>query len=127
MPVPTPNDIAAALREHADSFNHDHHDDNRGAYPNLYREAATAIDELQDIVDKLPKCSRLGDDGEVVQDVPVVPGMTVWVIHRLNRLWHHRVSQMTESWGLSNGGDIQWRHEDSYNTQAAAEAARVTQ
>ncbi len=36
------------------------------------------IERLQAIVDRLPKCWRLNDAGELVQDVPVVPGMIVW-------------------------------------------------
>ena len=48
----------------------------------LRAELATAckkIEQLQEIVDKLPKCWRLVD-GELVQDVPVVPGMAVHYI-----------------------------------------------
>ncbi len=36
------------------------------------------IDELEAIVEKLPKCWRLNDVGELVQDVPVYPSMDVW-------------------------------------------------
>ncbi len=44
----------------------------------LVRHAYEEIERLEDIVDKLPKCWRLDEQGGLVQDVPVVPGMTVW-------------------------------------------------
>ena len=42
---------------------------------------------LQAIVGKLPKCWRLDEAGELVQDVPVVPGMKLWV------LWDNEVHE----------------------------------
>ena len=36
------------------------------------------IARLRGIVNKLPKCWGLNADGELVQDVPVVPGMKLW-------------------------------------------------
>ena len=36
------------------------------------------VKRLQAIVDKLPKCWRLNEAGELVQDVPVVPGMILY-------------------------------------------------
>ena len=45
-------------------------------------DATVAVERLQAIVDKLPKCWRLNDAGELVQDCPVVPGMKVWVWER---------------------------------------------
>ncbi len=41
------------------------------------RFAKRREDGLKAIVDKLPKCWRLNDEGEWVRDVPVVPGMIV--------------------------------------------------
>lgn len=35
-------------------------------------------DALQAVVDKLPKCWRLNEDGKLVQDCPVVPDMQLW-------------------------------------------------
>lgn len=37
------------------------------------------LKRLQAIVDKLPKCWRLNEEGKLVQDVPVLPNMMVWV------------------------------------------------
>ncbi len=37
------------------------------------------IAELHVIVNKLPKCWRLEEDGKLVQDVPVLPGMDAWL------------------------------------------------
>lgn len=39
--------------------------------------AADELERLWEIVDKLPKCWGL-TDGKLVQNVPVVPGMTIW-------------------------------------------------
>ena len=36
------------------------------------------IERLLAIVDKMPKCWRLNETGELVQDVPIVP-MTIWI------------------------------------------------
>ena len=41
-------------------------------------KAANEIDRLRGIVDKYPKCWGLNDAGELVQDVPVVPAMTLY-------------------------------------------------
>ena len=41
-------------------------------------KAANEIDRLHGIVNKLPTCWRLNNAGELVQDVPVVPGMAVF-------------------------------------------------
>ncbi len=35
-------------------------------------------EEFQVIIDRLPKCWRLNETGNLVQDVPVVPGMRIW-------------------------------------------------
>lgn len=36
------------------------------------------LDKQQEVIDKLPKCWRLDDNGELVQDVPMYPGMVYW-------------------------------------------------
>lgn len=41
----------------------------------------SAYESLQAVVAALPKCWRLNDAGERVQDVPVVPGMKVFYRH----------------------------------------------
>jgi hypothetical protein len=47
------------------------------------QEAADEIERLRAIVDKLPKCWRLNEQGELVQDEPVYPGMNVVFISRV--------------------------------------------
>lgn len=37
------------------------------------------LDKQQEVIDKLPKCWRLDDNGELVQDVPVTLGMNIYV------------------------------------------------
>ena len=44
----------------------------------IVNEALDAIESLQAVIAALPKCWRLNDAGERVQDVPVVPGMHIW-------------------------------------------------
>lgn len=41
-------------------------------------EQGREIERLKALVDKLPKCWRLNEAGELVKDVPVVPGMRVF-------------------------------------------------
>ena len=45
---------------------------------NIIRECLTHISDLQAVVKQLPKCWRLNDAGERVQDVPVTLGMEVF-------------------------------------------------
>jgi len=53
------------------------------------RKAADRIEDLQATIDQLPKCWRLNEVGELVQDVPVTPGMvvSVWYEGRLFTNW----------------------------------------
>lgn len=76
----TINALAQELREHADSSNEIPQHGNPQAWLNLYREAADEIERLRAIVDKLPKCWRLDEDGKLVQDAPVVPGVEAWLM-----------------------------------------------
>lgn len=46
-------------------------------------EIQTEVSRLRSIVDRLPKCWRLDENGKLVQDVPVVPGMNIWMGHAL--------------------------------------------
>jgi hypothetical protein len=50
-----------------------------------YATSGLEVDRLRAIVDKVPKCNRLNEQGELVQDVPVVPGMNVWVLDRITK------------------------------------------
>ena len=43
-------------------------------------KAADEIERLRAIVDKQPKCWRLNEQGELVQDVAIMPGMEVYVL-----------------------------------------------
>jgi len=62
---PTTEDLATALEQHG----------------NLRTRniAADRLRELQAIVDKLPKCGRLSQGGNLVRDKPLVPGMSVLI------------------------------------------------
>ena len=85
---------------------------------------------LQGIVDTLPKCWRLNEHGQLVRDVPVVPGMTIWIYGsygsgQASQLWEHIVYDLS-IFGASDGDRYHWPHKDSYSTREAAEAARGT-
>lgn len=84
--------------------------------------------ELQAIVDALPKCWRLVD-GVPVQDVPVVPGMAIWVEYggkiepdRAWQFYQHRFSGEPIQWFvlLGRGG---FPIGDCYDSPEAAEHA----
>ncbi len=77
-------------------------------------------DELKEIVDKLPKCWRLTDEGELVQDVPVVTGMTLWHqspagITKTPPM--HSLTCILDEYGMSDRSKY-------YSTLKAAKAAR---
>ncbi len=82
---------------------------------------AAVVAPVLAIVDKLPKTA----DG-----VPVVPGMTVWVVgdYGDGRSIHEFVvwclSHRTGDDGGTTGSTFCWGHGDSYSTREAAEAAR---
>jgi len=85
---------------------------------------------LQGIVDKLPKCWRLNKAGKRVRDVPVVPGMTVyiWCGDAIMR------SVITDGWRREEDGeffyDVKYKHGRKmvwgaklFSTREAAKAA----
>ncbi len=97
--------------------------------------AKAEIERLEAIVDKLPKCWRLVENGKLVRDVPAVPGMDAWhrepdteTLMRFGPLaW--RVRGIEREWlrvgrvdGL--GADRLLPVIDFYDTKEAAEAAR---
>ena len=91
-------------------------------------ELKTARDHLQAIVDKLAKCWRLNGEGELIQDVPIVPGMNVWQLETSNagRTWQivkHSVGVCFPSIYPYPGGIAR----RIYNTFEAAKKARVVQ
>ena len=47
-------------------------------YSQLELELLTQNKACQDILDDLPHCWRLDENGEFRGDVPIIPGMTVW-------------------------------------------------
>ena len=98
----------------------DHCGENRGL---VTCQACT--DELRAIVDKLPKCWRLNERGELLQDVPVVPGMEVWFwLNDEAILVHQKAVQFVEDNQQSIMTSYGWlnvRH--CYSTREAAEAA----
>ena len=87
------------------------------------------IAELQEIVAKLPKCWRLNEDGELVQDVPVAPGMPLFVsfaglVPRLfGIVWVAQPSE-TECDLLVRDGDGNEYEVDGEDCYATEEAAR---
>ncbi len=85
----------------------------------IIRHDTTIIGQLRSIVAKLPKCWRLNDAGELVQDCPVVPGMILW-LPTDSEIGSGRVVSLNESLiSLTNG----WvQHPDAYcNSLKAAE------
>ncbi len=86
------------------------------------------LETLEETVAKLPKCWRLTDEGELVQDVPVVPGMVLWywieeptkyLLGSTKLHIHYTESFLTEMDG--------WKHFcDCYSTREAAKAKEPT-
>ncbi len=74
------------------------------------------VDRLKAIVDKIPTCWGL-TDGKLLQDVPVVPGMTVYY-----EIGGTIKGEYLEGWGDVVAFAYGWRHE-IYATKAAAQAA----
>ncbi len=76
------------------------------------------IDRLRGIIDKFPKCWRLNEAGKLVQDEPVVAGMTTWCADK--RPFPH-------NWDLRlRTGELFAEHaskEPQYSSPAAATAA----
>lgn len=82
-------------------------------------------DRLAEIVERLPKCWRLNEAGELVQDVPVTQGMKVYAIDCTGYIQglsvrHNRA--MTDS---SRPSEVYSPPYEWYETYAAAEAARA--
>ena len=75
------------------------------------------LERLQGIVDKLPKCWRL-KDGKLVQDVLVLPEMTIWYDSPLGV-----VSEVLDDWGDVVSVVYDYTFE-IYSTREAAEAAK---
>ena len=95
----------------------------------LYRDltqsglvAVKRMMELQAVVDKLPKCWRLNDEGKLVQDVPVTPGMRLWEI--ADPIDSGTASHVTVGGcEFVRSNSIVWRHAESlYSTPEAARA-----
>lgn len=91
----------------------------------LALEAADEIERLQAIVDTLPKCWGL-TDGVLVKDVPVVPGMDVWVSGAGasgSELWMIEVTAIDDEGYVSGniGGRPRcWHVDKCANTREAA-------
>lgn len=103
------------------------------------RHAADEIERLRAIIDKLPKCWRLNEQGELVQDESILSGMNVVTICKTNA--GGVAKNITEEVGVvsveaceGGGFDIvirdgdgnEWylKEEELYLTREAAEAAR---
>jgi hypothetical protein len=89
---------------------------------------ATEVERLQAIVAKLPKCWRLNDAGQLVQDVPMVPNMGVFVQSRRSpaspRYHVLRVFGNGVSVSCFPGEPKDVIPEDCYDTREAAEAEK---
>ena len=79
-------------------------------------EAAAAIRELLTIVEKLPKCWRLNEAGELVQDVPVGGTDSVCWIADDGEVCEGEWSDWHEVWD----------NDACYSTPEAAKAAKET-
>lgn len=93
------------------------------------------IERLREAIEKLPKCWRLDEDGKLVCDVPVVPGMDVVLGNYPPRLVEAGVLRIEENDNsgdfdqlvLRDGDGVEWEKVLAswcYSTKAAAEAAR---
>ncbi len=80
------------------------------------------LERLQAVVDKLPKCWRLNEAGALVQDVPVVIGMEVWVRNKQTIIRKRQVLAITST-SIGDGYHPHSAHADCYSTEAAARAA----
>ena len=107
-----------------------------GKLPTLLDAIEDYVDEGREalaVVAKLPKCNWLkvkGDERELVQDVPVVPGMVVWWAIK-GSLWQGGVLGMFGNYLLALAEDgLKWSkqstllYSDCYNSEAAAKFAR---
>jgi len=107
-------------------------DSGTDAYRDQYVHALEAeIERLQAIVDKLPKCWRLNEQGELVQDEPMCPGMEVWWIFPSRRVIFRRIilavdndRAVLQRWRFAPNEGNFVRSSKCYLTREAAEAAR---
>lgn len=114
-----PDECPGCFRKTLTSFEEMHQEDSK--------ELVRMQDELaeaNEIIDKLPKCRGLRD-GKLVQDVPVVPGMIVYLVG-VGAVYGRSIDTIA----LDNG---QWRFyrfqvligkpDECYDTREAAEFA----
>jgi hypothetical protein len=106
------------------------------AYRDQYVHALEAeIERLRAIVDKLPKCWRLNEQGQLVQDEPILSGMNVVTIRKTNaKIRTEEVGVLSvvacEDCGfdivIRDGYGDEWyfKEEELYLTREAAEAAK---
>jgi hypothetical protein len=90
----------------------------------LARAAQRHLDEikrLQGIVDKLPKCWRLNEQGNLVQDVAIELGMTLFARHQPQCITEFEVYVMMPSM-VGDCDRYRFRADECYNTREAAEA-----
>ena len=73
----------------------------------MVAELEQKLARLQTIVAKLPQCWRLNEDGVLVQDWPVVPGMTIWRAAKPTMLGKIVVTLSETSVGLGGIGGMQ--------------------
>lgn len=98
-------------------------------------EREAEIHRLTDMIGKLPKCWRLTDDGKLVQDELVLPGMVLWYhgmemnervevvsLDNIESPWPATV--LKEQFGKDLPITIRWAVCNCYSTREAAEAAR---
>lgn len=110
---------------------------NRRPLDSLVSEALSQKDSenarLQAIVDALPKCWRL-KDGELVQDVPVVPGMRLWwpSLGGIRSMEVVSLGDLSSDWPATvrmaatsepSASLYRWHVQGCYNTREAAEHA----
>ena len=75
----------------------------------LKSKSLDEVERLQAIVDTLPKCWRLNEEGELVQDVPVVPGMVVfWVSLDTGCIYEREVTGIGKDLSVPNSADPLW-------------------
>ena len=93
------------------------------------------INRLTEMIDKLPKCWRLADNGELVQDVVVIPGMVLWYcgIGGLTRIEVLSLDNVESAWPATvmrsechqdQPNTYRWAVRNCYTTREAAEAAK---
>ena len=99
--------------------------------PEQIERGIAEVERNKAIVDKLPKCWRLNEQGELVQDEPILSGMNVITICKTNTEEVGVLSvEACEDCGfdivIRDGGGDEWylKEEELYLTREAAEAAK---